>query len=195
MRRKPVLVVDDNETSRSIFKEILESFSFEVTLANSGIDGVKAVAQANPAFELVLMDWQMPGIDGFKAIEEIRNLSELTHQPKIILATAFGREDVIKEAEEAQLDGFMIKPVDPSMMFDAVMGAFGKQGERSSRRKISNDYDEESLRPVLGAHILLAEDNEINQQIARELLEGAGFFVDIANNGVEAVKMVGAGEL
>jgi two-component system sensor histidine kinase/response regulator len=193
LRHKPVLVVDDNETSRLIFKEILESFSFEVTLANSGIEGIEAVGQANPAFELVLMDWQMPGLDGFKTIEEIRNLSGLAQQPKIILATAFNREDIIKEAEEAQLDGFMIKPVDPSMMFDAVMGAFGKQGARSSRLKIANDYDTESLRPVLGAHILLAEDNEINQQIAQELLEGAGFFVDIANNGVEAVKMVGAG--
>jgi CheY-like chemotaxis protein/anti-sigma regulatory factor (Ser/Thr protein kinase) len=194
LRHKSVLVVDDNETSRLIFKEILESLSFEVSLATSGIEGVKAVAGANPAFDLVLMDWQMPGLDGFKAIEEIRVLKELAHPPKIILATAFGREDVIKEAEEAQLDGFLIKPVDPSMMFDAVMGAFGKQNGRSARRKTADDYDAESLRPVQGAKILLAEDNEINQQIARELLEGAGFFVDIANNGVEAVKMVGAGK-
>jgi two-component system sensor histidine kinase/response regulator len=194
LRHKPVLVVDDNETSRSIFKEILESFSFDVTLADSGSEGVKAVAQANPPFDLVLMDWQMPGLDGFKAIEEIRALAELAHQPKIVMATAFAREDVMKEAEAAQLDGFLIKPVGPSMMFDAVMEAFGKQGSGSARRQSTDDYDADLLRTVQGARILLVDDNEINRQIARELLEGAGFYVDSANNGVEAVKMVFAGE-
>ncbi|MEP5765133.1 MAG: response regulator [Halieaceae bacterium] len=194
VRGKPVLVVDDNETSRFIFKQILESFSFEVSLANSGVEGIEAVARETPAFELVLMDWQMPGMNGIKAIEEIRSLSHLSHQPRIILATAFAREEVITEAERVDLDGFLIKPVDPSMLFDAVMSAFGQTSNSSGRRKTSIDYDVESLRPILGAKILLAEDNEINQQIARELLEEAGFYVDLANNGVEAVKMVHAAE-
>jgi CheY-like chemotaxis protein len=176
-----------------IFREILESFSFEVSVASSGVEGVNAVAQADPAFDLVVMDWQMPGIDGFEAIRNIRVLAHLARQPKIILATAFAREEVVREAEQADLDGFIIKPVDPSMMLDAAMGAFGLQDEQLSRRKTVDDYDQEALRSVQGASILLAEDNEINQQVARELLEGAGFRVDIANNGVEAVKMVKAG--
>ena len=192
LRHKTVLVVDDNETSRLIFKDMLESFSLSVTLANSGMDGIKAVSEVNPPFDLVLMDWRMPGVDGFKAIKEIRGLKGLAQQPRIIMATAFGREDVINEAEEAQLDGLIIKPVDSSTMFDAVMGAFGKESVGSVGRKTSDDYDIAALRPIQGARILLAEDNEINQQIARELLEGAGFFVDIARNGVEAVSMVGA---
>jgi len=187
---KRVLVVDDNATSRSIFKEILESFSFDVGLANSGMDGIKAVAEANPPFDLVVMDWQMPGLDGFRAIEKIRALDDVAQQPRFILATAFGREDVINQVEEAQLDGLIIKPVDPSMLFDAVMEAFGKESGRSVGRRTGDGYDTESLRPVQGARILLAEDNEINQQVARELLEGAGFFVEIANNGAEAVSMV-----
>ena len=190
LQHKRVLVVDDNETSRLIFREILASFSFDVSLANSGIEGVNAVIQADPPFDLVVMDWQMPGLDGFKAIEQIRAITDLAFQPRVILATAIGREDIIWEAEEAQLDGFMIKPVDPSMMLDAVMGAFGRQSGRSAGRKTVEDYDVDSLRPIQGASILLAEDNEINQQIAREILEGAGFLVDIANNGAEAVNMV-----
>ena len=190
LRHKRVLVVDDNETSRLIFKEILASFSFDVSLANSGIEGVNAVIQANPPFELVVMDWQMPGLDGFKAIQQIRAATGLALQPRIILATAIGREDIIREAEEAQLDGFMIKPVDPSIMLDAVLGAFGRQSVKSAGRKTVDNYDVDSLRSIQGASILLAEDNEINQQIAREILEGAGFLVDIANNGMEAVNMV-----
>jgi signal transduction histidine kinase/CheY-like chemotaxis protein len=194
LRHKRVLVVDDNETSRLIFKQMLESFSFEVVLCSSGREGVKAAAQASPPFELVVMDWQMPGMNGFKAIEAIRALGHLKEQPRFVLATAFAREDVIRQAEEAQLDGLMIKPVSPSAMFDAIMGAFGKDGLVSVRRNTGDDYDMEALKPVQGAKILLAEDNEINQQIARELLEGAGFIVDIANNGAQAVKMVSSGE-
>jgi signal transduction histidine kinase/CheY-like chemotaxis protein len=194
LRKMRVLVVDDNKTSRTIFRAILESLSLQVSLANSGVEGVQAVADTDPPFDLVLMDWQMPGLNGFQAIDKIRALENLVVQPKIILATAFGREDVINEAEELQLDGLILKPADPSMILDAIMGAFGRESSASGRRQKTEDYDAELLRPVLGAKILLAEDNQINQQIACELLEGAGFFVDVANNGVEAVKKASAGD-
>ncbi len=185
------LVVDDNVTSREILKDILESFSFEVALAASGEEGIAQVEDAagEKPFELVVMDWKMPGIDGIEAAARIKNLPTLSRAPVIILVTAYGREEIMQKAANSGLDGFLIKPVNASVLFDAIMQAFGEEIPETSRL-IRRRKDADALQEIQGARILLVEDNEINQQVAGEILEGAGLIVTLANNGQIAVDAV-----
>ena len=129
LRGIKALVVDDNSTSREIFQEMLESFSFEVTLAASGEEGLEEIEKSigGRPYDLVIMDWKMPGMDGIKASQRIKQDSRLTRVPAIILVTAYGREEVMRQAEAAGLDGFLIKPVSPSVMFDTIMQALGQR--------------------------------------------------------------------
>jgi signal transduction histidine kinase/CheY-like chemotaxis protein len=192
LRGMKVLVVDDNVTSRGIFQEMLESFSFEVSVAASGAEGITELesAEEDKPFELVVMDWKMPGMDGIEASRRIKNHTGLSKIPAIILVTAYGREDVIQQADEAGLEGFLLKPVNVSMLFDSIMQAFGEAVSETSRVAQRHEQEAEALKHIQGARVLLVEDNEINQQVAREILEGAGLNVTLANNGQEAVNAV-----
>ena len=102
-----------------------------------------------------------------------------------MLVTAFGREEVREEAERVQMDGFLLKPVTTSMLVDTLVGLFA--GTRQDRTALAPAVDRQADR-LRGVRILLAEDNEINQQIAVELLEGVGATVEVANDGLEAVR-------
>ncbi|MGO9566273.1 MAG: response regulator [Desulfomonilaceae bacterium] len=195
LRGMRVLVVDDNASSREILQALLESMSFDVTVAASAEEGIAELekeAAARP-YQLVVMDWRMPGMDGIKASEVIKRHPSLPQKPKIIIATAYGREEVMQRSEKVGVDGFLLKPVAQSMLFDAIMVAFGKEAPEGEAVARVRGKDEEELRKVRGARVLLAEDNDINQQVAKEILEQAGLVVSIANNGKEAVEMVRAG--
>ncbi len=188
-----VLVVDDSTASQNIFKEILESFSFNVTVTDAG---EKAVAEVNThagretAYDLVIMDWKMPGMDGIEASRRIKNTTQSSRKPKIIMATAYGRQEVMHQADEVGLDGFLIKPVNPSVMFNTIMDVFGKDVASSPKVPARKTAGKEIAGRIRGAHVLLVEDNEINQQVAREILVGGGLNVTVANNGQEAVNAV-----
>jgi signal transduction histidine kinase/DNA-binding response OmpR family regulator/HPt (histidine-containing phosphotransfer) domain-containing protein len=192
LRGMKVLVVDDNATSRVIFQEMLESFSFEVTLAATGEEGLTELENASESrpFELVIMDWKMPGMDGIEASKRIKNHEGLSKIPAIVLATAYGREEIMQQAEGMGLEGFLLKPVNPSMLFDTIMQAFGEAVPEISRITERKEREAEALEVIRGAQVLLVEDNEINQQVAKEIIEGAGLTVTIANNGLEAVNAV-----
>jgi PAS domain S-box-containing protein len=188
------LVVDDNSTSREILQGMLESFSFEVTLAASGEEGLAEFEKSTPdrGYDLVVMDWKMPGIDGIETARRIKNLPGLSRMPRIILVTAYGREEIMRQAEKMGLDGFLIKPVSPSVMFDTIMQAFGQEAPRELRTDTEKELEASASEKLAGANVLLVEDNEINQQVAMEILSGAGLKVTVANNGQKALDLVGA---
>jgi signal transduction histidine kinase/CheY-like chemotaxis protein len=192
LRGMKVLVVDDNATSRGILQEMLESFSFEVSAAASGAEGITELESApeDKPFELVVMDWKMPGMDGIEASRRIKNHTGLSKIPPIILVTAYGREEIMQQADEVGLEGFLLKPVNPSMLFDTIMQAFGEAVPETSRVAQRKEQEAEALENIQGARVLLVEDNEINQQVAKEILEGAGLNVALANDGQEAVNAV-----
>jgi CheY-like chemotaxis protein len=127
-------------------------------------------------------------MDGLQASRHIKSDETLKHAPRIVLVTAFGREEVREEAERLQLDGFLVKPVTKSMIVDTLVNVFASDGEAAGAVA-----EAESGTRLRGARILLAEDNEINQQVATELLEGAGATVKVANNGREAVEILSRG--
>jgi PAS domain S-box-containing protein len=187
-----VLVVDDNATSRNILQDILESFSFEVQLASTGEDGLEEIEKADrqKAFDLVLMDWKMPGMDGLEAAKKIKTHPRLKKTPAVILVTAYGREEIMQRSERLGLEGFLIKPVSPSVLFDTIMEAFGQETTELDGKPVTGK--DIPLEHLQGAQVLLAEDNEINQQVAVEILQGAGLKVTVANNGLEAVQAVAA---
>ncbi|MGE0394353.1 MAG: response regulator, partial [Vicinamibacterales bacterium] len=189
LRGLRVLVVDDNETSRIILRGLLQGMGFSVDLAASGPDALRQMEATAPArYPLLLLDWKMPDLDGFQVLDAIRARPDRYGSPKVIMVTAYGREDVMTRAQAARLDGFLIKPMTQSTMFDAIMAAFGKDAEPSPARATAAPV--RSLDAIRGARVLLVEDNEINQQVAREVLEQAGLVVVLANNGAEAVEAV-----
>ncbi len=198
LRGMRVLVADDNATSRHILKEMLESFTFRVTAAGSGMEALAELDRAgSDPFDLVLMDWRMPGMDGIAATKKIKKKDPiLSRIPFILMVTAYGREEVIRQARTAGVDAFLMKPVNPSVLFDTIMEGLGHVSTSSTTEvnresRISPmEIDPDMLKPIRGASVLLVEDNRINQQVAAELLENAGLIVTVANNGKEAVQMV-----
>ena len=187
-----VLVVDDVASAREMLQTTLESFSFRVTCADSGQAALEAleIAPADDPFRLVMMDWKMPGMDGIEATRCIKDHPTLVHIPTIIMVTAYGREEVMDQAERAGMEGFLIKPVTPSTLLDTIMGVFGEKGGLRRAGRAAEDWKIQTVDAIRGAHVLLAEDNPINQQVAEELLTQAGLKVTIANNGREAVEML-----
>ena len=179
-----VLVVDDNPAACEIMQEPLANIVKRVDVAASGRDAIAAVKQqdASEPYDILFMDWRMPGMDGLQAARFIKSDETLRHPPRIVLVTAFGREEVREEAERLQLDGFLIKPVTRSMAVDTLVNVFCE-----ACQEICVSIEEERAANLRGARILLAEDNEINQQIAVELLQGAGAEVKAADNGLDAV--------
>ncbi len=191
LRGMKVLVVDDNHTSREILRDMMESFSFEVTLAATGQEGIAEVEKADKEkpFEMVIMDWKMPGMDGIEASKRIKKNPKINHIPRVVMVTAYGREEVMRKAEKVGLDGFLLKPVSPSVLFDTIIQAHGEELPDTS--PIAQGREEaEALALIKGAKILLVEDNEINQQVAKEILEGADLIVSLADNGRQAVDLV-----
>src|SRR5262249_37414330 len=126
---------------------------------------------------------------GLQASRRIKSDETLTRQPAIVLVTAFGREEVRDEAERLKLDGFLVKPVTKSMIVDTLVNVFG---DPAHDRATGARPDAHAGR-LRGARVFLVEDNEINQQIAVELLEGAGAMVRVAGNGREAVEILSDG--
>jgi signal transduction histidine kinase/DNA-binding response OmpR family regulator/HPt (histidine-containing phosphotransfer) domain-containing protein len=188
-----VLVVDDSATSRSIFTETLESFSFNVTAADSGAKAITEFASAadrGQGYDLIIMDWKMPGMDGIETACKIRAQFADSAMPRIILVTAYGRQEIMQQAEAAGLEGFLIKPVNPSVMLNTIMDVFGKDAVRESSTAVEPGRPDDALQKIKGSRVLLVEDNEINQQVATEILTNAGLQVALAVNGQEAVDMV-----
>ncbi|MDQ1816551.1 response regulator [Massilia sp. CCM 9210] len=188
-----VLVVDDSESARDIMADMLRFLQLDVAVAANGVQALAALAASNDKpFDLVLMDWRMPGMNGDEVTRHLRADSRIAYVPKVVMVTAYGREDVFRLAQQAGVDGFLIKPVSPSTLLDSVLSVLGR------KRILDND---ELRRPAVrlrasglsGARLLLAEDNDINREFASELLRSEGILVDEAVNGRQAVDMVRTG--
>jgi CheY-like chemotaxis protein len=191
MRDKRVLVVDDNENARLVLGEMLTGMSFKVDQVESGQAAIKAAshaeAQGKP-YEIVFLDWQMPNMDGIEVSKRLKeNLVRST--PHMIMVTAYGREEIIKAAEEAGIADVLIKPVTASVLFDGVVRILG--GVADSTRSADAPTDTfDQLAAIKGSRILLVEDNELNQEVGLELLRDAGFIVDLAENGLVALEKI-----
>ncbi|MBF0256401.1 MAG: response regulator, partial [Gammaproteobacteria bacterium] len=183
------LVVDDNATARQILVELLARLGIAVTQASSAAEAIAHLEQADShsPSDIVLMDWRMPGMDGISAASAIQKNPKLRHVPTIVMVTAYGREEAQQAAQGLQLGGFLTKPVTSSTLLDTLLGALGHQTTRSGHADNRQEKLNKSSRQLRGAHLLLVEDNEFNQELAYELLTRHGIRVEIANNGQESL--------
>ena len=192
-----ILVVDDNDIAREILGEMLRYFRVEFGVAADAASAIGALENAGERpYDLVLMDWRMPGMNGDEACRRIRANPAIARQPKIVMVSAYGREDVVNLAERAGVDGFVVKPVSPSSLLDGILSALGRSrllgtGDASP---LAIEPGQPGTSPLSNRRVLLVEDNEINREFASELLSGEGVLVDTALNGQEAVDRVRAAD-
>jgi two-component system sensor histidine kinase/response regulator len=185
------LVVDDNGSAREVLSAMLSSLKIQVDTAVDGLTAIacleEAMDQDNP-YDLVLLDWIMPGIDGIETARRIKANTRLAKVPAMLMVTANGREEAYVEAEQVGLDGFLLKPVYASVMHDALLEILGVEsfsGPLAIREKLQAD----DLRQIPGSNILLVDDNLINQEVASEFLSDiGGMDVTIVSNGQECLE-------
>ncbi|MRG72885.1 response regulator [Alphaproteobacteria bacterium HT1-32] len=191
-----VLVIDDNLTARTILGDTLQSLGFsEIDLLPDGKSAIQKISediQTGATYDLILLDWHMPGMDGLETFRQIQALCDPDTLPATFLVTAHAREMVMRQVEKTAISGFLTKPLNTSILMDAIASHFG--GNNQSRvLRHSTEISESDIREKLsGLRVLLAEDNEINQQVAREIMEDVGIQVSIADNGRVAVEKVQA---
>src|SRR6201984_2051804 len=191
LRGRRVLIIDDNAQAREVLSSMLTSMTFVVHEAPSGREGIELVRQATDRrepYEIVFVDWQMPGLDGIETGRLIRALPNLSNPPHLVMVTAYGREEVLRQAERASFENVLIKPVTPSMLFDSIVQALTDiRGPAREHQAAAHEID---LSSIHGARVLLVEDNELNREVALGLLEDAHLVIDQAENGADAVQQL-----
>ncbi|QRY79355.1 response regulator [Pseudomonas sp. PDNC002] len=191
-----VLVVDDNAAAREILSSMAAGFGLEVEVARGGAEALEYMADAarrQLPYHVVLVDWQMPGLDGIDVVARVKS-DDQDCTPAVIMVTAFGREEALDAAQErgVQLDTVLAKPVTPSALLEAVNIALGNQRSDEPCLRERDIAKTEALSVVAGSRVLLVEDNELNQELAVELLVDAGIDVVLACNGQEAIERLAA---
>jgi len=190
-----VLVVEDNATSRELLATLFEGFGLTTEVVDSAEAGWARLQRRNlepggaRPFDLLVLDWLLPGADGLELLQRIRKHHNFQSLPVIMISCFAGNEEEAL-ARELGVAAFVPKPLTASMLLDAVMDAQGLTGERL-HAAATEPAGELGLR---GYRVLLAEDNEANQFVAQEILERAGITLDVAENGRVAVEMARARE-
>lgn len=185
-----VLVVDDNEHAREVIAAMLSNMAFKADEASSGemaLEMLSEVSRQGETYDIIFIDWKMPGLDGIETGKRMRDVAKDGKPPHLVMVTAYGRDDVLSQAEENGFTDVLMKPVTSSNLFDAAVVALGLERSEIRDASVASSLDLSQLR---GARILLVEDNEINQEVAVGLLEGADILVDVADNGEEAVRLI-----
>jgi len=189
LRGRRLLIIDDNSSARTVLSNMLRNMTFVVDEAASGDEGIEMVRQAakrSEPYEIIFVDWQMPVLDGIETSKRILALPDLAIPPHLVMVTAYGREDVLKQAEENGLENVLVKPVTSSTLFDTIVTVLHAHPEATGPVQIASSFEIDRTR---GTRVLLVEDNEINQEVAIGLLEDAAIQVDLAENGEIAVRM------
>jgi len=188
-----VLVVDDNDIAREFLTKIVERLGWQSHEAGSGAAAIESLrkhhAAGRRACDVLLIDGTMPQMDGLQTSRAIRAIEGLEQPPIVIMVTALGREQVLNSPDADAVDAVVAKPVTPSKIFDAVMEAHTRRRQGYLRQprmyapaRVVND--------LLGLRLLLVEDNYINQQVARGILEAEGAIVTAADHGAQALEML-----
>ncbi len=197
-RRHVILIVDDDPSDRDALYAMLTAKGFATKAVSSGEEALFALsltADSRDPFDMVLMDWRMPSINGIEAARQIKCHSDWPRIPAIVMMTAFDHQEAMRNASDLGLDGFLIKPVKESVLVDTIADIFGREvGVQSDTsaggsRRASSDG---SAR-LVGRRVLLVEDSEVNRELVGELLADLGISVTMAVNGLEGVEQALAG--
>ncbi|OWW22400.1 PAS domain S-box protein [Noviherbaspirillum denitrificans] len=174
-----VLVVDDNPSARDVLADSLSALQLHVDTARNAGEALDMICRADikAPYAVVFTDFDMPGMDGLDLINAVKHDDTLHAVPRMILLSAHGREEARQRVEHIKADGFLLKPVNTSHLVDTLAELFAPHSRSGAARSA------ERIPRFRDLNVLLVEDNEINQQIAIELLQATGIRVDIAVNG------------
>jgi PAS domain S-box-containing protein len=184
-----VLVVDDNATNRQILKQQLSYWGLRVTAVESGAKALAALRQAAAAgvgHDLAILDMKMPAMDGLSLARAIKSDGGL-EAVKLILLTSFGQRGHGAEASRIGISAYLTKPVDEADLYDCLVEILA-QGRSPRPPSLVTRHSLREARPPVAAHVLVAEDNEVNQKVAVHILEKLGYRVEVAENGREAME-------
>ena len=185
-----VLVVDDNASAREVFLHMLASLGISAHAEAGGEAAIAELAAAEAAgspYDLLIADWQMPGLDGVATVRRLRADGPIAGTPAIIMTTAYDRDELASTIADLGVDVVLAKPVTMSALFDGVSSTLHAEGRLPAERAVPAGALADRL---AGLHVLLVEDNDVNRELAEELLAQAGMRVDTANNGADAVARV-----
>jgi two-component system sensor histidine kinase/response regulator len=193
-----VLAVDYHESSLQVLKGYLESITLDVTIARNSQDALNLVSKANEEnkpFGLVVIDCKIPEMNGIDLAHKLHEITFLKFRPKVLLITSGDPNEMMLKIDNQEVDGILAKPFQQRKLIDAIRKVSGRSVLSSGKFKISSEqFNPELISQIRGARILLVEDNEINRQVAKELLEGFGLDVTSAENGEEAITMLNEAE-
>jgi CheY-like chemotaxis protein len=183
------LLVDDSESARMVLQDMLESFGFEVHAAAGGQEAIAIFeenhTEENP-FSILIIDWKMPSMNGIELAEHLRQTTQKI--PAVVMVTAFGIDSIKEATAKKTVDDYLLKPVNPSTLFDVINNLLHLTPTRS-KSEVSSMVDIEYLRGQLnGRNVLLVDDNEMNLDLALELLKDVGIQVTMARNGLQAIE-------
>ncbi|SAK67086.1 response regulator [Caballeronia ptereochthonis] len=189
-----ILIADDNAIARDILSRTVRSLGWHADVVTSGIEAVERIADAargGAPYDIALLDWRMPGLDGLNAAKFVGTMKDRGAPPLVLLVTAFGRE-VLRESQEggvAPFAGFLTKPVTPKQLVAAIRAAMpgdaGAIHAQTQPRRI-----ETKARRLAGLSLLVVEDNALNRQVAEGLLLAEGATVTLAESGREGVDLI-----
>ena len=185
------LVVDDNASVREVLTSMLTSFKIETDCVDSGTQALSQLRQAverKAPYDLVLLDWMMPGINGIETARRIKQDRSIAEIPAMLMVTGNNREDIRIEAKDAGLNAFLLKPVYASVMYDTITELLGKASTMKNPAHSSPLDGAKRIEGLKGVKVLLVEDNPINQEVAVEFLNDVGIEVEVAGNGREGVE-------
>lgn len=186
LRGLRILAADDNAAARQIIEEIFRNWEMPVDLVASGAEAISAVEAAvklGKPYDLMLLDWKMPGMDGLDTLQAMRANPLLPRLPVTLMLTAYGTDEFMAEVGKTEVAAFLSKPVDPRALLDTISDLFSHADPARAEPVDRSNAPPMVAPPLRGLRVLLVEDNEINQEIATELLRDAGLQVDTAENG------------
>ncbi|MBN2826116.1 MAG: response regulator, partial [Campylobacterales bacterium] len=189
---KKILIVDDNRVWHEILKNMLERFRVESESVYSGEEAIDKIINSQTYYDLILMDWHMPNLDGIKTAQAIDNHCKqhnIKKVPTVIMISSYRQETIVRDAKNAGIDIFLQKPINPSILNDILSGIFLDEVKVQYTHETQKSQLTHDIATLNGSHILLAEDNPTNQEIIFGLLEPSGIIIDTANNGEEAVEL------
>jgi two-component system, sensor histidine kinase and response regulator len=190
-----VLAADDNPASRQILREIFAGWGVELDLVASGqeaLGALDAVADQARPYDLVLLDWKMPGMDGMETVREMRARPRQGRMPITLIVTAYGTDELLHEAGRTEISAFITKPIDPRGLLNTLQDLF-PQSRSETPQPTPGKATPQVAEALRGLRVLLVEDNDINREIAMELLADGGLLVDTAENGRIACECVAQG--
>jgi signal transduction histidine kinase/DNA-binding response OmpR family regulator len=183
LRSQRILLVDDNASARAVLGRYLSSFGCGYEEAGSGPEALDKIRQASQPFDLILLDWKMPQMDGIETAQRLKNMVKGADAPQVIMVSAFDRNEVMRRGSRLDIAGYLVKPVSASSLVEAMMSAL----HRHPAQLEAPSAEPAPVPGWNGTRLLVAEDNDLNQLLIREVLEQAGCKVTFVDDGKAAV--------